>query len=153
AEATGKPERHIQRAARRGNNIGLANLHRIAGTCLDKPSELDALVGLDAAKREELIDRAAKGEKVTARPRSTGAQDKSWRVKFTNLIKSALLEDKKWALGHLADSLSIGPVLHDLLSLDPKTAVEAVIEVAGASPVLEAALSRLAPEMRFALGE
>lgn len=44
------------------------DIHRIAGTSLDKGVEMDALIKLPEPKRKELIERAAAGEKVSARP-------------------------------------------------------------------------------------
>jgi ParB family transcriptional regulator, chromosome partitioning protein len=71
AEATtaisGKNRRSVELAAARGQAIKAENLDKIAGTSLDKGVELDALAKMPAVERDELIDRAAKGEKVSAR--------------------------------------------------------------------------------------
>jgi len=81
AEKTGKSERHIQRADKRGREIGADSLNKIAGTSLDKGVELDALASMPAEQRGPLIERAAAGEKVTARitpaPRPDAPQDKA----------------------------------------------------------------------------
>jgi ParB-like chromosome segregation protein Spo0J len=69
AEATGKPERTVQRAAARGKIIGDDNLKRIEGACLDNGVELDALIKLSPDDREALIAKAEAGEDVTARPK------------------------------------------------------------------------------------
>lgn len=66
ATKTGKPERTIQRDAARGEAIG-DSLTKIVGTSLDEGKELDALALLPESKREELIARAASGEKVSAK--------------------------------------------------------------------------------------
>lgn len=52
---------------KRAEELG-ADIHRIAGTSLDKGVEMDALIKLPPDTRAELIDRASKGEKVSARP-------------------------------------------------------------------------------------
>ena len=67
AAKTGKSERAIQRALKRGKEIGVDNLARITGTSLDSGAELDALVSMPPEQRGPLIERAASGEKVTAR--------------------------------------------------------------------------------------
>lgn len=67
ADATGASERTVQREAERGEKIGEAALKRVAGTSLDKGEELDALAKLPEDKRGALIDRAAAGEKVSAK--------------------------------------------------------------------------------------
>ncbi|MBI5111320.1 MAG: ParB N-terminal domain-containing protein [Rhodovulum sp.] len=70
AEATGQSERTIQRDCTRGEALGGAALAKVARTSLDKGEELDALAKLrktDAARAAELIDRAAAGEKVSAK--------------------------------------------------------------------------------------
>jgi len=171
AEAIGKPERHIQRAARRGEKIGAAALQQIAGTSLDKPSELDALAALDAQKREELVTRAAKGEKITARQQSGHSQVSSeeWRSKFSALkAKAPSNADREWAFDSMINQGLDGTsqMLTGYVGRDPKRAVrliielvgmqpfiDAVIDLIGASTLIEAALPHLNPEMQFELGE
>lgn len=65
AERTGTSERAIQRDASRGTKI--AAIKKVVGTSLDKGEELDALAKLPKDKQDELIDRAEKGEKVSAK--------------------------------------------------------------------------------------
>lgn len=67
AEITGEDKSGINRKLRRVDGLG-PDIHRIAGTSLDKGVEMDALIKLPAPQRAELIDRAAAGEKVSARP-------------------------------------------------------------------------------------
>ena len=105
AKLTGKPERNIQRAARRGTKIGSEQLDRLAGTSLDKGVELDALADLPAQKQNALIERAAKGENVTARKAPRPNQDASerWRAQFSDLLAAAPTEsDRAWAREQLA---------------------------------------------------
>lgn len=67
AEVTGENVRQIQRNVARAEAIG-DDLLRLTGTSLDKGVELDALAKLPEPERKELIERAAAGEAVTARP-------------------------------------------------------------------------------------
>ena len=68
AKATGISERSIREAVTRANAIGDSSLKKIVGTSLDKGEELDALAKVSPQRRDELIARAASGEKVTAKP-------------------------------------------------------------------------------------
>jgi ParB family transcriptional regulator, chromosome partitioning protein len=105
ANLTGKPERNIQRAVRRSAKIGSENLERLAGTSLDKGVELDALADLPAQQQDALIERAAKGENVTARQAHLTPQDASerWRAQFSSLLAAAPTEsDRAWAWEQLA---------------------------------------------------
>ena len=105
AKATGRPERNIQRAARRGGKIGPQQLDRLAGTSLDKGVELDALADLPAQQQDALIERAAKGENVTARKAPATDPDASerWRAQFSRLLAAAPTEsDRAWARKQLA---------------------------------------------------
>ena len=72
AEATGRSERAIQRDAHRGEILGEEALVKIAQTSLDSGAELDALAKLPVAERQALVDRAAAGENVTAKPGAGG---------------------------------------------------------------------------------
>jgi ParB family chromosome partitioning protein len=68
SKATGKSERAIRLAATRSDRLGSDTLAKITGTSLDKGAELDALSKMPPAERAPLIERAAAGEPVTARP-------------------------------------------------------------------------------------
>ena len=65
ATATGTSVRAVERNARRGNALK-SDLARIAGTSLDKGTELDALVKLTPDQRAPIVERANAGEKVSA---------------------------------------------------------------------------------------
>lgn len=67
APMIGSSERKVQLEVRRGEVIGPAALTKVAGTSLDKGEELDALAKLPEARRAALIDRAAAGERVSAK--------------------------------------------------------------------------------------
>jgi ParB/RepB/Spo0J family partition protein len=67
ADATGHSERTIRRDVTRGEALGEDALAKVARTSLDKGEELDALAKLPTEQREKLINRAAKGEEVSAR--------------------------------------------------------------------------------------
>ncbi len=69
AATSGKTDRAIRMAAARGRVLG-SDINRIVGTSLDKGVEMDALIGLPDEERENLISRAERGEKVSARPAS-----------------------------------------------------------------------------------
>jgi ParB family chromosome partitioning protein len=100
---TGRSERSIQRIAHRGENIDPADLSRIAGTSLDNGSELDALAELSASEQKRLVDLAASGTEVSARPASTTTPSMEWRKKFKHLIGAAPTEaDREWAAEQLA---------------------------------------------------
>lgn len=68
ADASGKSERSVRRAASRGEDIGPDALDSIAGTSLDSGAELDALAKMSEPDRAVLIGRAVAGEDVSARP-------------------------------------------------------------------------------------
>jgi hypothetical protein len=51
---------------RRATKLGMTVIDAVKGTTLDKPKELDALADLPEAQRAELVERAAKGETVSA---------------------------------------------------------------------------------------
>ena len=66
AKATGQSKSTIDKAAKRAKVLGKL-LDRVNGTCLDKSVELDALCKLSEAEQEDLVARAAAGEKVSAK--------------------------------------------------------------------------------------
>jgi hypothetical protein len=68
AEATGIAESTIHRDIARAEQLGDDTLARVAGTSLDKGVELDALAKLPPEQRAAVVERAAAGEKVSARP-------------------------------------------------------------------------------------
>lgn len=67
AEVTGASKVDMNRKIRRARDLG-QDIHRIVGTSLDKGVEMDALLKLPKPERAELIERAAAGEQVSARP-------------------------------------------------------------------------------------
>lgn len=67
ADATGQSERSIRRDAARGRSLSGEALTKVVRTSLDKGDELDALAKLSPERRDELIARAAEGEKVSAK--------------------------------------------------------------------------------------
>ena len=68
AANTGHSAKVVDRAAMRVRAI--PQIAKVAGTSLDKSSELDALAKLPEPEQEELIDRAVTGETVSARAAS-----------------------------------------------------------------------------------
>jgi hypothetical protein len=75
--ASGMKRRTVETAAARGEAITPEKLEKIAGTSLDKGVELDALAKLPAHKRDELIDAALRGERVSARALAPSLPDPS----------------------------------------------------------------------------
>lgn len=71
AKATGKSVRTVQATVKRGKDIGRETAEKIIGTTLDKQVEIDALAALSEDERNDLVERAAAGEKVSARKPKT----------------------------------------------------------------------------------
>ena len=66
AKKTGESKDKIQRSIMRFEKLGVPILESIIGTSLDKGAELDALMMLREAVRDDLINRVAAGEAVSA---------------------------------------------------------------------------------------
>jgi N6-adenosine-specific RNA methylase IME4 len=96
AEETGQSERTIRRDVQRGEALGDAALAKVARTSLDKGDELDALAKLPEEKRADLIERAAGGEKVSAK---TEAKKDHREKRERDLgVKQRALPDKKYGI-------------------------------------------------------
>lgn len=67
AEITGSSKVDINRKLRRARELG-EDTAKIANTSLDSGVEMDALIKLPEPERKSLIERAATGESVSARP-------------------------------------------------------------------------------------
>jgi hypothetical protein len=93
AAATGKSERDVQRAAKRGKVLG-ESAPRLAGTSLDKGEELDALVKMPAEQRELLMAKAVAGEQVTAQRKANGTGNlmRAWQSASVEEREAFLLE-------------------------------------------------------------
>lgn len=65
--ATGQAPRTISKHQRRGAALGEETLRKLRGTSLDAGPELDALLELPEDRRQQVIDRAVAGDKVSAR--------------------------------------------------------------------------------------
>jgi N6-adenosine-specific RNA methylase IME4 len=95
AEATGSSERVVRRDATRGEALGDDAL-RVARTSLDKGEELDALARLAPEARAALIDRAAAGEKVSAK---VEAKKQARAVREAELgARQCALPDRKFCI-------------------------------------------------------
>ncbi|WP_367354229.1 ParB/RepB/Spo0J family partition protein [Agrobacterium pusense] len=68
AAVTGTSKTQIAQKISRARELG-QDIHRIVGTSLDKGVEMDALIKMPEPDRSALIERAAAGEKVSARPK------------------------------------------------------------------------------------
>lgn len=95
AEASGKSERSVQRDAQRAEELG-EDLARAKGTSLDKGEELDALTALRPEARKELIDRAAHGEKVSAKAAAKKEQRAAREVELGQ--RQMALPDKRYGV-------------------------------------------------------
>lgn len=67
AEAIGQSKATTNRAVARAEALGDEVLDKVVNTSLDSGVELDALAKMDAPERAVLVERAAAGEKVSAR--------------------------------------------------------------------------------------
>jgi ParB family chromosome partitioning protein len=66
AKQTGRHRATIAREISEAEKIGDDVMKRIVGTSLDKRSEITALAAMDELERQEIVDRAVAGEKVSA---------------------------------------------------------------------------------------
>lgn len=87
------------------------DIHRIPGTSLDKGVELDALIKLPEQERKELIERAAKGETVSARAvpadKALGVMMKASRAsECAEWLRTVLAEDHMPTLLSYLDEVS-----------------------------------------------
>jgi N6-adenosine-specific RNA methylase IME4 len=91
AGKTGTTERTVQREVRRGEVLGNEVLSKVAGTSLDKGEELDAMMKLSPKKRDELVKRAAAGEKVSAKVQAKQENREKREAKLGEKITSGNL--------------------------------------------------------------
>jgi hypothetical protein len=66
AKQTGRHRATIARGISEAEKIGDDVMRKIIGTSLDKKSEITALAAMDEQERQEIVDRAVAGEKVSA---------------------------------------------------------------------------------------
>jgi hypothetical protein len=66
AKQTGRHRATIARGISEAEKIGDDVMKKIIGTSLDKKSEITALAAMDEQERQEIVDRAVAGEKVSA---------------------------------------------------------------------------------------
>lgn len=89
AAATGQSKATTNRAIARADAIGDVALTKVANTSLDSGVELDALAKLPAPERAQLVERAAAGEKVSARaPAPIQTPKKSTRALPMQLLRA-----------------------------------------------------------------
>lgn len=89
AVATGQSKASINRSIARADAIGDEALTKVANTSLDSGVELDALAKLPAPERSALVERAAAGEKVSARaPAPIQTPKKSTRALPMQLLRA-----------------------------------------------------------------
>jgi len=93
AEASGQSAATVRRDVHRGEALGDDVLAKVARTSLDKGEELDALAKLPEEKRAEIVDRAANGEKVSAKA-ELKKDNRESREKVLGAIQNALPDGK-----------------------------------------------------------
>lgn len=103
SKAVGASERSIQRDATRGETLGEETLVRVVDTSLDNGEELDALAKIAPERRSTLIERAAAGEKVSARieakKEARAIREKELGVKQQSLPRQkfgVIVADPEW---------------------------------------------------------
>lgn len=102
AAATGQTKRTTNRALASANALGIDTLNKLTHTSLDSGVELDALAKLPAPERVVLVERAAAGEHVSARP-AKPAQAEPSATKTP--IKDSASSDIKWLYGNIKVAL------------------------------------------------
>lgn len=101
AALTGESVRSIQRSVARADALGDDTLTKITGTSLDSGTQMDALAKLPAPERAVLVERAAAGQQVSARPAKASGADlhRTGNSKLADISKSinralrAILDD------------------------------------------------------------
>jgi hypothetical protein len=121
AAKTGKGRSTVARDATRAKKVPV--LAEIAGTCLDKGSEIDALAELPEADQRELADRAKAGEEVTARHDTHEAPLAEQR---NGRIDDPLIQFRAWNIVLYRDV-----VLAPELEIPPDLTAEMAAELAG----------------------
>jgi N6-adenosine-specific RNA methylase IME4 len=81
----------VRREVRRGEVLGSDVLSKVAGTSLDKGEELDAMMKLSPKRRDDLVKRAAAGEKVSARVQAKQESREKREAKLGEKIASGNL--------------------------------------------------------------
>jgi ParB family chromosome partitioning protein len=77
AKQTGRHRATIAREISEAAKIGDDVLKKIVGTSLDRQSEITALAAMDEQERQEIVDRAVAGEKVSAAKTQRAANERS----------------------------------------------------------------------------
>lgn len=99
AKVMGISERSVQRDLARAEALGAALL-KVQGTSLEKGVELDALAILPPEEREALVERAVRGEKVSAR--APAPKPAEIFPEVMDLIRGTDLDNETY-LGKIAD--------------------------------------------------
>ena len=100
ARQTGQTKDKVQRSRKRSGILG-SLLSKIVGTSLDSGTELDALAKLSKHEQENLANRAASGEQVSARTPDRKPRRKSERSKLS-LREKALEDLNAWDLRYVS---------------------------------------------------
>lgn len=121
AKAVGQSERSIQREAARGEAIGEAALAKVARTSLDKGEELDALAKLKKEAPEKcdaLIERAASGEKVSAKVEAKKIARQQREAELGAKQQSLPQLSVAWQRFDACDALKVGKAAEHLVCAD-----------------------------------
>lgn len=105
ARCTGRAERTVHREVQRGQQLGATLLEKVAGTSIDNGRELDAMVKLDEAGRQKVVESIAAG-----RP-----------VKPTTLVKQQIRQNRAKVLAekHAQQAVPGSPKRYGVILADP----------------------------------
>jgi N6-adenosine-specific RNA methylase IME4 len=161
AKATGKSKRSTRRDATRAKNVVV--LDEIAGTCLDKGDEIDALAKLPPKEQRALAAAARKGKKVSAKVRLKQIKRESRERELAEKTKQAALaldqlppasvivsdpalKFKTWSdkgLDRAADNHYACGSIDEMIALKPPMADDAILFLWTWSPQLQNAMKLL----------
>jgi len=115
ADATGQDKRTTNRAIARADAIGDEALAKVVNTSLDSGVELDALAKMDAPERTQLIERAAAGEKVSARHPDAPVKPSSAPARSLPIRLFAAAQHLVKSLGYS----SVADLVADIKAIEP----------------------------------
>jgi ParB/RepB/Spo0J family partition protein len=157
AKRTRRSERSIRRDVSEAERIGGKMLTKIAGTSLDKRSEIAALALMDEQERQRIVERAVAGEKVSAvktlREADTRSRLRSAPGVTPEVIRARAYTRQAGEALRLAHNNKLAPAnprarIRAAKSEITKTHVEAAREVAQAWDRLATQLEQLISECR-----
>jgi uncharacterized ParB-like nuclease family protein len=148
AAKTGRSERSVEREVRRAKQLGEEDIRRVKGTSLDSPTEMDALIALLPEERARLIERAEKGEKVSAAARAA-VIEKANKAALTSTARNGAGEPMATPVGDDAPRKEAVTVEHEdsapeetVAAAEPRSILALVARAENAAGELLAALSK-----------